>query len=96
MEKHYRSIRISQGDYIQPSNDGKTLWRVFTYGEDGSLEGWKGTFWATAKYDRPFHNNGEWMDEDFLEWSSWLHWAGPYRTKREAVEDALRVRASAV
>ena len=35
-ERKYQMTRISAGDYLLPSNDGKTLWRICAYEEDGS------------------------------------------------------------
>lgn len=98
-ERRYRMVRVAAGDYILPSNDGRTLWRIATYVErgdaawvdaDGNEHAIVGTFWASWKYDRPFHNQGEWTDPDFLEWHNWLHWEGPFNTRREAVDSALR------
>lgn len=97
--RKYAMTRISAGDYILPSNDGKTLWRIYQYDEDGSAEvsgdgkRWRpliGKFWGTAKYERPFHNAGERIDHDFLDWSNWLVWETELLTRKAAIEAALR------
>lgn len=102
VERRYAMIHVKAGDYILPSNDAKQLWRIYRYDEDGSAEygnyengvwvGRKiiGTFWATARYDRPFHNAGEWTDPDFLEWNNWLTWETSLPSRKAAVESALR------
>jgi hypothetical protein len=103
LERKYAMVRIKSGDYIQPSNDATMLWRIYQYTEDGESEfssdgkTWhkvKGIFWATAKYDRPFNNAGEWMDYDFLEWQNWLTWETGFKTRKDAVAAALRVLES--
>ena len=94
VERKYAMTRIGPGDYILPDNDGATLWRIYSYEEDGSAE-WmdgskvRGTFWAAAKFDT-------WvaMSEplpDFLEWHRWQLWASTMTTRRKAIEAALAV-----
>lgn len=102
VERKYAMVRISKGDYILPSNDAKQLWRIYSYEEDGTLERLQpdgsyrqvvGTLWACAKYERPFHNAGEWTDPDFLEWSNWLTWVTSLPTRKAAVDEALKAAA---
>lgn len=96
-ERRYAMIRVRAGDYLLPSNDTQTLWRITSYAEDGTLvhvlpDGSErvvlGTFWQTAKCNRR-----DWLDlndYDMLDWDHWDHWAMGFRTRRAAVEDALR------
>lgn len=102
-ERTYQMTRISAGDYILPSNDGQTLWRIHSYQEDGSLVEYErvggkvdydsgrtitGTFWAVSRYDRPWTEDDA-FDEDFLDWERWRERANSFKTRRAAIDDAL-------
>lgn len=97
-ERKYTLSRVRAGDYLLPSNDLTTLWRICSYEEDGSAA-WQddagkwhtvtGTHWQTAKYNRPIPT-GELLDEDFLDWDRWDWWAMGFRTRAAAIKDALR------
>jgi len=96
VERKYALIRLSKGDYLLPSNDGQTLWRIYTYGEDGSAEwgnGKKivGTFWGCAKYNRPLPSIPDPPPYDFIEWVDWEPWATTMATRQEAIREALRI-----
>lgn len=81
--------RISAGDYLLPSNDGQTLWRIYRY-TDEYVDGETGRdrrlkCWGTAKFRRPIETA---LDvDDLLDWEYWDHWA-TYLTRAEAVEAA--------
>lgn len=52
-ERRYALTKLDAGDYLLPSNDAMTIWRISRYDEDGSLvddEGRAtvGTFWQVA------------------------------------------------
>jgi hypothetical protein len=83
-ERRYVLTRIAAGDYVVPSNDGRTLWRIYEY--DEAPEG-AGRFWAAARWTRPMPV-GE-IPEDFLDWDNWETYAGPLRTRAEAIDAAL-------
>lgn len=58
-ERVWQMRRISAGDYLLPSNDRRTLWRISRYHEDGSLERHDGTkvrgdFWRAARHRQPY------------------------------------------
>lgn len=99
VERKYALTRIKAGDYLLPSNDGATLFRLATYEEDGSAEyvtrpGAKarplvGTFWAV--YRRPMPPLDQ-ATADLLEWSDAWEWiAGPLDTRQQAIDEALHV-----
>lgn len=96
-ERRYQMTRVGKGDWLLPSNDRQTLWRIHTYDEDGSAEyqdetGWHkivGTFWATAKYNGDIPDDRP-LPEDFLEWHRWTPWAGPFSTRGDAIKDVIR------
>ncbi len=59
IKRKFKLTRIGAGDYLLFDNEGRDLWRVCTYEEDGSAtyEDTKGreravtgTFWQTQKY----------------------------------------------
>lgn len=89
--------RLRRGDYLLPSNDGATLWRIYSYEEEGSLvdtlpDGSErpviGAFWACAR--RPFPKPGELIELEG--WFDWEFWAGPLPTRQAAIEEALRAK----
>jgi hypothetical protein len=91
-ERKYPLVRLGPGDYLLLGNDGETLWRIYAYCEDGSLEsGGKtvvGRVWATSKYARPVRTQED-VERVTLEWDHWQHWAGPFTRRSEAVDDAF-------
>jgi hypothetical protein len=95
VERRYQLTRISAGDYLLPSNDAQTLWRLRTYEEDGSLErndGRKvtGTFWATWRWDGGFPTHDSLVAAfETDDWTRWQFWSGPFKTRGEAIRDAL-------
>jgi hypothetical protein len=104
IERKYQMIRVSAGDYLLPSNGGKTLWRIRRYYEDGSAVSGRwpnekpiiGYFWSCARYKTPLqeippHVLGE-HAEDFLnDWCSWVECASLMKTRSEAVNEALEI-----
>lgn len=87
--RRFTLVHMSAGDYLLSSNDRRTLWRIYTYDEDGSLEGVKGRFWAAAR--RPMPKPDEIVDLE--EWDEWEHYAAPLKTRLEAISYALRADA---
>ena len=65
-ERAYKMTRLGPGDYLLPSNDAQTLWRLRTYEEDGTAtyqteftpgkgpsgpeHVLRGTFWAVWRW----------------------------------------------
>lgn len=98
VERKYALTRIKAGDYLLPSNDGATLFRLATYEEDGSGEfssdgkTWRvlrGTFWAVYRRPMPALDQAT---ADLLEWSDAWEWiAGPLDTRQQAIGEALNV-----
>lgn len=97
MERKYQMTRMGAGDYLLPSNDGQTLWRIYRYEEYGSLSYAKpgggytevrGWFWACARRPMP----KEWLSfEELRDWSDieWEFYSGPLSSRREAIEETL-------
>ncbi len=98
--RKYALTRLQAGDYLFPGNDGSTLWRVYTYEEDGSLyrgeRQVKGKFWATAKFRGTVDEAQRLLGDDpdvLLDWGEWEFWAGPLRSRAEAIAEAVRASA---
>lgn len=99
-ERKHSLTRIAKGDYLLPSNDGKTLWRITTY-EDGpshGLDDWPRdrTFWGAWRYIGRIDWHGDMGLDAWEELAGdWNDWSGPWdsylETRREAIESALKV-----
>jgi len=104
VERKYALVRIEPGDYLLLGNDGRTLWRIYRYLEDGSLweypnnnrfdhsEGRqiKGNFWANARYQRAVADRfRDYDDPEFLDWDRWTTWETLMQTRQEAIDSAL-------
>lgn len=100
IERKFALVRVEAGDYLLPSNDEQTIWRVARYWEDGSLEwtdtqgrtrqviGWRWQIWR-----RPMPDRERDLPDDFFEWEDWTLAAGPFETRGDAIEDALSYRS---
>jgi hypothetical protein len=91
-ERVYAMTRLGPGDYLLPSNDGQTLWRLRSYEEDGSAERWDGTpihglFWAVLRFlgGPPQSLEADDLDDP----SRWDWYETNLSTRREAITVAL-------
>ena len=97
LDRKYAMTRML-GAYLLPSNDGKTLWRINSYHEDGSAERSDGTpivgkFWATSKRPMPTEADIQRCDTevDFVWYDdAWVAWSFMHKTRAEAIAEALR------
>lgn len=90
VQRKYQMTRLRRGDYLLPSNDAQTLWRIHTYYENGSVEGLKGTFWAASKWDDAWPTIEALAETIEMNWwERWIFWSGPFNTRAEAIQDAL-------
>lgn len=92
MERKYAITKIEAGDYILPSNDAKTLWRIQKLGSVGGSEDnvewdWSEAGWYVSKYNQYVDQT---LQIDVDDWSFWTDWSGPYATRAEAVKDVIR------
>jgi hypothetical protein len=94
VERKYALTRIKAGDYILPSNDGKTLWRICKYRDGPSMgldpEVFPRDFerWQLRRWHRPVHSGSL---VDIEDWDRWEHWDESYDTRQEAIDAALRI-----
>jgi len=96
--RKFALTKIGRGDWLLPSNDGQTLWRLTEYHEDGSAsvgndgKNWRplrGVFWQTAKFTgRLVHDPGL-LPDDFLDWGHWEVWETGLLKRKYAVEAVL-------
>ena len=89
-QRRYALTKIEARDYILPSNDGNTIYRIATYVEGPSTgfddwpkdrRVWGVWTWTLTKEKLP---------DLYDEWGYWEFWSGMHRTRREAIDDALR------
>jgi hypothetical protein len=93
IERQYALTKIQPGDYLLPSNDAQTIWRIARY-TDGPSNGliewsrnrevwgiwrWKGTTAIEAFVHAPT-------------WDSWEFVCGPCDTRSRAISEALTSR----
>lgn len=88
-DRKYALMKIARGDYLLPSNDARTIYRLRTY-EDGpshGIEHWPRdlTFWGVSKWI----GRGEAVDPDI--WDAWEMVESQCRTRGEAIQAALRM-----
>lgn len=96
-ERRYRMLRLSTGDYLLPSNDARTTWRLKRYYEHGDAiitdRGGRerplvGAFWEAYRFAG---HSAQAMAESIEDedWSLWECWGSTMRTRREAIDFAL-------
>lgn len=84
-ERNYVMTKLAAGDWLLPSNDGQTLWRIRI--ETEPIGGQDVDYWAIWKW-RGSVEPGAYMDPD--NWDQWEHREGWHKTRRSATETALR------
>lgn len=92
VHRSYALTKVAPGDYVFPSNDGKTLWRVTSYpveyvDANGHVCTRLGTFWLAAHYMGPGEIRS--LPDDFLEWEHWQTSVSGLRTRAQAIEEVL-------
>lgn len=93
-ERRFALRRIGAGDYLLPSNDGRTLWRLQRY-EDGpsyGLDDWSRdrTFWRTLRWPESISRGTKLDQFDISNLGRWREVADLLSTRRAAIEIALR------
>jgi len=78
-ERRYVMTKVGSGDYLLPSNDGLTIWRIAR--DEG--EGW--SLWRWSGETRPGVPIG-----DPYDWSKWELREQGHDSRRNAVDAAMR------
>jgi hypothetical protein len=91
LERKYALTKVAPGDYLLPSNDGCTIWRIARY-EDGPSKG------LDIPRDREFWGVWRWAGAECFvgyvdtgDWSRWNMVESGCDTRAEAIREALRV-----
>ena len=101
--RKFALTKIAEGDYLLPSNDGMTIWRLRKYFEDGSaeVELWSGKrkrltgqYWSVHRYVGPrrFGQGRFPVADDVADWSNWQTFDSVLRTRQDAIRAALRAK----
>jgi hypothetical protein len=100
-ERKWVLTKVGPGDYLLPSNDAQTLWRLRSY-EDGPSHGldvnWSRdrTFWELWRWKGRIDEHEEIAESlDEGRWSDrWEHVESSLASRREAIDAALRLGAA--
>jgi hypothetical protein len=91
VERKYALTKIAPGDYLLPSNDARTIWRIakYTEGPSSGLKDWARDrdVWGVWRWTEPSRGH---VDTD--DWYRWEMEEACCLTRAEAVEAALKSR----
>lgn len=91
-KRKWQMVRLGAGDYLLPSNNRETLWRIRKYSErDGTLTRWNGTvvnndFWMLSRWRYPLADAAE---NDLTEDALWIDVAFMLPTRQAAIDYAM-------
>lgn len=96
-ERRWQMTRLAAGDYLLPSNDGTTLWRLERYEErDGTLTRDDGSvvnadFWMVSRFRLPLD---EASAHDLDDRSLWVGHRWMLPTRAAAIAEAMSYETS--
>jgi len=91
-ERRYALTKVEAGDYLLPSNDARTLWRIVRGDENAGEENERLiSVWQLWRYYGRVGNPPN-LPDDFLEWSEWELCESWCETRADAIRAALRSR----
>jgi hypothetical protein len=90
IERKYALTKVAAGDYLLPSNDAQTIWRLVRY-EDGPSHGladWPRDrpVWAAYRWTGPLGA----VDAGIDAWDRWELQESSCETRADAIQAALR------
>lgn len=90
--RKYALTKIEAGDWLLPSNDAKTIWRIREYTDLVAARDGHGDeevdYWGLWRWI------GHETQVDPDEWNCWDFYDGSYARRSEAIQAALRVEAA--
>lgn len=90
VERRYALTKVAAGDYLLPSSDARTLWRIRRYvdGPSAGITDWPRDreVWGVWRWLGEVAP-GEFADPD--DWDRWEHHAGLCATRADAIAEAL-------
>lgn len=96
-ERKYALTKIDAGDYLLPSNDATTIWRLRkaedgpTYGLDAEVHPRDFTVWQLWRWDGRVAPG---VNVDVESWDRWELIDQSCRTRGEAVREAMRLEGA--
>lgn len=78
-DRKYALTKVRTGDYLLPSNDGKTLWRITRLASP--TEGWDLYRWLGKVAP------GNYADPD--DWAQWDYFEGAWPSREDLIDVAL-------
>lgn len=89
IKRKYVLSKVTKGDYLLPSNDAKTVWRIRSYvdGPSSGIEDWPKdiTVWGVWRW------MGELPYVDVENVERWQMVSGPHMKQGEAIEEAMKL-----
>lgn len=95
-DRKYSLTKLVAGDYLLPSNDGKTLWRLRRgfneqiADERGKIK--KEFTWEVWRWTLGIVDGGRGQIPDPEDWDEWELWDGYCQTRDDAIRSALKAR----
>jgi hypothetical protein len=107
-ERRYTLTKVEAGDYLLPSNDGRSLWRIKRATELEPVRSGVGELehettrevhvWEAWRYIERWTGYAVGrvveLPDDFLEWQHWSLEESWHSTRAEAIAAAIRISAS--
>lgn len=97
-ERKYALTKLAAGDYLLPSNDAATVWRLSTYtdGPSMGLDSLKRDreFWGVWRFiGRPV-TNGLMTGEEVEDWNQWEQFDSLLDSRAAAIRSAMKAGAA--
>jgi hypothetical protein len=94
IERKYALTKIAPGDYLLPSNDGRTIWRIAKGDapDDTAATYWDLFRWTNTPERFQAMAENPWAG-DVLDWNLWECVDSLSRTRAEAIREAMRMGA---
>ena len=91
LERKYAMTKVAVGDYLLPSKDSRTIWRLAVY-QDGPASG------LDVPTERNFWGLWRWVGGpdvvDLEDWDLWQMEVAALPTRAAAVAEAMRMEAA--